>query len=283
MQTEARGLKQQLRLGNKYLQEGNYQEAILAFEKAIEIDPKNVDVLLGLGKAYITEERLNDAERVLLEATKIDPSRPDSYIKLTSLYLMQGRLQDVIELLELGYEETNNDEIMKLLEESKYDLEELESKEELEEVDNKSIAGRVNNDKFLKVLSMTKEDVIKILGYPDIEDWWAGPYIYYEDASELVGNNINGLSSSNQLMVWLDDNDNATWVFLDSFFDIEIGMKFSEAMEILGEDLEIYHDEISGELGNYFMSHSIGEFKFYFYSYESIYGPIEGINVSKQR
>lgn len=44
---------QQLNLGNRYLEDMNYEEAIVAFERAIEIEPKAEKAYLGLADAYI--------------------------------------------------------------------------------------------------------------------------------------------------------------------------------------------------------------------------------------
>ena len=49
-------IKKSVDLGNKYLAEGNYKEAIIAFEKAIKIDSKNTDVKETLDVLYIYEE-----------------------------------------------------------------------------------------------------------------------------------------------------------------------------------------------------------------------------------
>ena len=49
---EAPGWQAKYDLGVRYLSEGNYQEAILAFEAAIEIDPKNADAYRKLAEAY---------------------------------------------------------------------------------------------------------------------------------------------------------------------------------------------------------------------------------------
>ncbi|MCM1217671.1 MAG: tetratricopeptide repeat protein [Lachnospiraceae bacterium] len=46
-------LKRQLDLGNKYLEELNYEEAIAAFNLAIEIDSRSVEAYLGLADAYL--------------------------------------------------------------------------------------------------------------------------------------------------------------------------------------------------------------------------------------
>ena len=40
-------------LGMRYLNEGNYEEAVLAFTAAIEIDDKLPDAFIGRGDAYI--------------------------------------------------------------------------------------------------------------------------------------------------------------------------------------------------------------------------------------
>ena len=40
-------------LGVRYLSEGNYEEAIIAFTAAIEIDPKRPEAYVGRGGAYI--------------------------------------------------------------------------------------------------------------------------------------------------------------------------------------------------------------------------------------
>lgn len=45
-------LQDQLDLGYRYLEELNYEQAIAAFEAAIEIDPKRIDGYLGLVEAY---------------------------------------------------------------------------------------------------------------------------------------------------------------------------------------------------------------------------------------
>ena len=45
--------QEQYDLGMRYLNEGNYQEAVIAFEAAIEIDPKRPEAYLGAAEAYV--------------------------------------------------------------------------------------------------------------------------------------------------------------------------------------------------------------------------------------
>ena len=44
---------EQISLGERYLLEQRYEEAVIAFELAIEIDPKNADTYLKLSEAYV--------------------------------------------------------------------------------------------------------------------------------------------------------------------------------------------------------------------------------------
>jgi len=57
--------QEQYDLGVRYLSEGNYQEAILAFTAAIEIDPKKADAYLGLADAYVAAGDTDAAKDIL--------------------------------------------------------------------------------------------------------------------------------------------------------------------------------------------------------------------------
>ena len=58
--------QEQYDLGVRYLSEGNYEEAIIAFTAAIEIDPKHPEAYIGLADAYIGTGDFNRAEESLL-------------------------------------------------------------------------------------------------------------------------------------------------------------------------------------------------------------------------
>lgn len=58
-------LKKQLDLGQKYLTEQNYEQAVVAFEAAIEIEPKSPDAYLGLADVYISQNNLEKVSVVL--------------------------------------------------------------------------------------------------------------------------------------------------------------------------------------------------------------------------
>ena len=75
--------QEQYDLGVRYLSEGNYEEAIIAFTAAIEIDPK----------------------------------QPDAYLKASEAYMGMGDTEAAISILEEGFAETNNEEIQNRLDE----------------------------------------------------------------------------------------------------------------------------------------------------------------------
>ena len=67
---EALDWQTQYDLGVRYLSEGNYQEAILAFEAAIEIDPKQETIYLKYAEAYTQQGDDASALRVLTRGVR---------------------------------------------------------------------------------------------------------------------------------------------------------------------------------------------------------------------
>lgn len=61
----ADGWQEQYDLGMRYLTEGNYEEAILAFTMAIEIDPKMPEAYLGAAEAYVALDDMDAAIKIL--------------------------------------------------------------------------------------------------------------------------------------------------------------------------------------------------------------------------
>lgn len=89
----------QLNLGNKYLQEGKYQEAILAFEKAIQIEPKNISARLGLGQVFLATKDFDKAETILKEVIDIDHKNIQARDGLFKVYLTEGDLKSANDIL----------------------------------------------------------------------------------------------------------------------------------------------------------------------------------------
>ena len=66
----AKSWQEEYDLGVRYLSEGNYDEAILAFEAAIEIDPKRAEAYLSLADVYVAQGDLDAAREVLDRAVE---------------------------------------------------------------------------------------------------------------------------------------------------------------------------------------------------------------------
>ena len=60
--SKAERVQEQLDLGQRYLTELNYTEAIIAFTEAIEIDPESIPAYMGRAKAYSGTKQYEEAK-----------------------------------------------------------------------------------------------------------------------------------------------------------------------------------------------------------------------------
>lgn len=93
-QTTSIHVTKQLELANKYLISADYEEAIFALQKAIQIDPKNIDAHILLADTLAKVGRIDEATEVLKKAQKIEniDNEKNSQIteKLESLEYLVG-------------------------------------------------------------------------------------------------------------------------------------------------------------------------------------------------
>lgn len=120
--------QEQYDLGVRYLSEGNYEEAILAFTAAIEIDPRRPEAFVGRGDAYMgTAElaaaepaKLSDTARTAYEraledyltAVELDEQLAEVYSKLSDVYLALGDPEAAQEILQQGVGATEDAELL---------------------------------------------------------------------------------------------------------------------------------------------------------------------------
>ena len=64
------GIRTTLQLADRYLSEQNYEQAIIEFEKVLEIEPMNVDAYLGLAEAYVALGETDKAVKILEKGIK---------------------------------------------------------------------------------------------------------------------------------------------------------------------------------------------------------------------
>ncbi|HJC40752.1 MAG TPA: tetratricopeptide repeat protein [Candidatus Intestinimonas pullistercoris] len=133
----ARAWREQYDLGVRYLSEGNYEEAILAFTSAIEIDP----------------------------------NREEAYLDLAELYLVMGDLEQALSTLGEGYEATGSEAILELMESLEGQLPQTDINRLLDEYLTQEMvpaeAWTVNSVPFWEA---SQEDVAA--AYPDSETGW---------------------------------------------------------------------------------------------------------------
>ena len=106
--------QEQYDLGVRYLSEGNYEEAVIAFTAAIEIDPKRPEAYVGRGDAYIgsgeTAENLAAALADYEAAIALDETMSKAWLGLADVYVRQGEYRKALEILREALEKTENDQ-----------------------------------------------------------------------------------------------------------------------------------------------------------------------------
>ncbi len=105
--SEARA-QEKLELAIKYLSENDFDKAILAFNDAIEINPKEIKAYQGLARTYTLQGRFADAKAVYdkgLQAVSSD-QKQTLQIGLAGMYIDQGNISEA-EKAFLGLKENN--------------------------------------------------------------------------------------------------------------------------------------------------------------------------------
>lgn len=103
---------EQYDLGVRYLSDGNYEGAIIAFTAAIEIDPKRAEGYTGRGSAYLgqgsADEYLTAAFTDFETALSLDDANADAYLGMAEVYIARKQFDEAIEILRQGVEKTGD-------------------------------------------------------------------------------------------------------------------------------------------------------------------------------
>lgn len=83
-------------LGLSYFNENKIQMAYVEFQKAIELNPDDKEVLNALGVVYLQFDDLQKAEGSFLKAIKVDSSFSEAHNNLGATYGRMGRWSDAI-------------------------------------------------------------------------------------------------------------------------------------------------------------------------------------------
>lgn len=213
--------EQQIRLGYKLMGEGNYEEAILAFDAAIEIDVKRDKAYIGKADVYVSRcdtTTLEDVKAVLKLAYDQhynDDNIINAFIRLADELIAKDKGEWAIELLNYGYELTQNGRIKE--HKSKVlngiaggFLAELYRM--FEEGDDAGVKKEIQSEKYLSFMEMVDDSDYKYIYFPDNNSNQTGKGIalYYVDSSTYgklfayYGDFENGLRSGNG--IWMGAN-----------------------------------------------------------------------------
>lgn len=86
-QAEDSGIEKYLDTATKYVLNKDYQNALMYFEKALEVNPSNVRALSGIGNVYAALQQQDKAISYLDKAVSIDPNDDTAYFGLGVCYL----------------------------------------------------------------------------------------------------------------------------------------------------------------------------------------------------
>jgi len=79
-----------LQWGKAALQQDNLDDALKAFQQAVQDDPGNIEAFNYLGLLYRKRNRFADAERALQHALALEPDRAGSWFQLAQIYGLQN-------------------------------------------------------------------------------------------------------------------------------------------------------------------------------------------------
>lgn len=163
----SKSVERQLDLGQKYLDDMNYDKAIAAFESAIEIEPEIVDSYVGLAKAYQGKAMTLD-----------DPEE-----QLGTLIMAYDTLNDMLKDTEMEYTGINEniDSVMAL---------KSEVQNEFNDIYLDYVAELTNEGEFDKALEITLE--YEDYFWDSVEEF-LGTFV--EDAYESDGGSGSGSDS----------------------------------------------------------------------------------------
>ena len=79
---------------------GQYREAAMQYQQAVELEPGNEDAYVGLALAYEHLGAINEAEQTYLRVTEAHPNSPHSYNSLGTFYLRREQYDKAAQMFQ---------------------------------------------------------------------------------------------------------------------------------------------------------------------------------------
>jgi tetratricopeptide (TPR) repeat protein len=102
-------VSKQIEMGNDYLVEGQYKQAVFPFDEAIKMDPNSMPALVGLTQAYIGNDDYDKAQSLLTTIQKTFNLSPKHFNDLINAYIKKGKYDEAGKLLVLAKEKYKKD------------------------------------------------------------------------------------------------------------------------------------------------------------------------------
>lgn len=110
--------KKELSIGQKYLNDMNYDQAVVSFSKAISISSANVSAYEGRAKTYVDMDQSGKSEADTLalaekdyeKIIKLDKTLSGGYLGLADVYIRENDLDKAEVILEQGEKNVKNNE-----------------------------------------------------------------------------------------------------------------------------------------------------------------------------
>lgn len=84
--------------GLEHIKKGGFDEAIAAWEKALELDPSMINAYEKLAKAYYTQGKFTKAAELYRKELTLKPEDPMIYFSLGVVYRMNEQFEDAIKM-----------------------------------------------------------------------------------------------------------------------------------------------------------------------------------------
>lgn len=199
----SRKLRKQIELGEKYLSELNYEQAIAVFKEALNIDPSNQESILGITKAYsdwssglaaqqdyeTAVAKLDEARYLLPDSQTIAEREVDIYLEWASYHESFGDLEKAISILQEGYSKLGDarlqhkiDEYTEVLEQAARD-EEITEQQDIQSDDEAEVQFRLVEG-YYKAPSITLRENISYDG-ENIVDSTANTRYVFEPTDKI--------------------------------------------------------------------------------------------------
>src|SRR5271167_4805289 len=80
--------------GNEYFEQGQYPQAVIEFENAVQVDPKFAEAHYRLAQSFLKETDWSHGYQELSKTIELQPTNWQAQLDIADLYLASGKFAD---------------------------------------------------------------------------------------------------------------------------------------------------------------------------------------------